>query len=360
MKVLSVLIVDDSALGRQLVASMLAESPHIAVVGRASGGEEALKMALTLRPDVITLDLEMPGMDGFAFLRLLFARWSVPVIVVSSQASHENVFRALELGAIDFVAKPGGDGGSSVQEVSEALRGKIEHISKVSPSALGAQHRRLGSDGRDRSERPSSRPPPVRSPSTAARRLLAIGASTGGPVGIVDLIRSLPPIGNYAVAVVQHMPERFTASYATRLDRLGVLSFAEAVDGMPILGGGGVVCPGGRCLLVETRDRGAIYRVVKPADMDRYVPSVDRFLLSAAACYGSRLTAAILTGMGDDGAEGVRAVKGAGGTVLAEAPETAVMYGMPSATVHTGVADAVLPRGALGSRIGQILSAELA
>ncbi len=341
---LRALVVDDSAYNRRTIAELLRALPDLEVVGKASDGDEALRFVAELRPDVITLDLEMPRMDGFTFLRLLMARTPTPVIVVSGYANKENVFRALELGALDFVAKPTRSVTSDLSTIQQELNEKVElvrHLSRLKPPR------------REPTVRLGARPRPsadVRPPSPS--KVVVIAASTGGPSALVELFRYLPPNSDAAVLVAQHMPPRFTETFAQRLDRLGGLRVRQAVEHHALVRGEVWVCPGGRCM--EVGADGQLV-VVPAAPGDRYVPSADRLFASAARKFGDRCVGVVLTGMGDDGAAGARAIKEAGGYVLAESADTAVIYGMPQAAVRAGAVDETWPLGDLAQRLAALI-----
>lgn len=352
------LVVDDSAGNRRALTDILESSKEIEVVGRAADGEQALKLAATTRPDVITLDLEMPKMDGFTFLRILMARQPTPVIVVSGYSQKENVFRALELGAIDFVAKPDG------QVAAEGpLRREV--LSKV----LLVRHLRVpGGPAREGTSRLPARgtsPEGARTPllpetfnprgATALRYLVVIAASTGGPSALMELFGRIPERFPGAVLIAQHMPEKFTKTFAERLDRKGTLGVREAQDGDVITPGHAYLCPGRLCMEVvpapspPSPNAGELrLRLTTPAADDRFVPSADRLFASAASAVGPRAVAVVLTGMGDDGAEGVQAVRKAGGIVVAESEASAIVYGMPRAAVATGAVHESLDLAGIG------------
>ncbi len=348
MRHLRVLVVDDSAYNRRTISELLSALPSVEVVGKAGDGDEALRMVAELQPDLITLDLEMPRMDGFTFLRLMMARRPTPVIVVSGYSAKENVFRALEMGALDFVAKPTRTVTSDLGGISEELAEKVEVVRQLSPAGLDNAGRSRGSG---EVHVPHKRTPGLdREPS----RVFVIGSSTGGPTALVEVFRRLPASSSVAVVVAQHMPERFTKTFAERLDRIGGMRVAEASDVHRLVAGTAYVCPGGRCVELIQMQRGLGLRVVPADSGDRYVPSVDRLFESAASVCGSKSIGVILTGMGDDGAKGVRALRDSGGVVIAEAPETAVIYGMPGAAVRTGAVDRSLPLKALADRLAEL------
>jgi two-component system, chemotaxis family, protein-glutamate methylesterase/glutaminase len=333
-----VLVVDDSAVNRRAITTRLTASGEVDVVARAADGNEALRLAYELKPDVITLDLEMPRMDGFSFLRLLMASRPAPVIVVSSYGQKENVFRALELGAVDFVAKPDAAVAADVEEMLAGLLQKVLLLRdearrvNVRPSVLPP--------GSPRREMPTL----TDAPRLAPRTLVAIVASTGGPSALSEIFARLPGRSSYAVLVAQHMPERFTRTFAERLDRKSVLRVAEAQDGDVVVAQSAFVCPGRQCMEVELAPGGQLrVRLLSPTPEDRYAPSGNRLLASAARALRSRAIGVILTGMGDDGTDGARAILAVGGVVIAESEETAVIYGMPGSASRAGVVSRSLP-----------------
>ncbi|MEO0325972.1 MAG: chemotaxis-specific protein-glutamate methyltransferase CheB [Myxococcota bacterium] len=341
----SVLIVDDSAFNRRTIGEVLEQIEGVHVIGKASDGDEALRMVAGLEPDLITLDLEMPRMDGFTFLRLLMARRPTPVIVVSGYSEKGNVFRALELGALDFVAKPSRHATLDLADIRRELTEKVGLIRHLSRDRMAAR-RPAGPSGSGPAPAPAGL-----ARHRAPRRVALIGASTGGPSALVELFRHLPGKADAAVLVAQHMPERFTRTFAERLNRLGGLQVREASGRHPLRPGEAWICPGGRCLVVE----GEEIVVVEPAPSDRYVPSVDRLFRSAATALGADIVAAVLTGMGDDGAVGVPLLAESGALVLAESAETAVIHGMPGAAVRTGAVHEELPLPELAKRLAREL-----
>jgi two-component system, chemotaxis family, protein-glutamate methylesterase/glutaminase len=347
------LVVDDSAYNRRNIADVFADHAEVEVVGKAADGEEALKLVTLLKPDVVTLDLEMPRMDGFTFLRIVMARAPTPVIVVSSYSQRENVFKALDLGALDFVPKPDRLGPESTEVRAEILQ-KVLLVRSLRPSFVAtALIRRQVSGAFTADGRPTgfdvSPPTPYRAPS----QVVAIGSSTGGPSALLHLFGKLQPSSSTAFVVAQHMPDKFTRTFAERLDKRGQVRTAEASDGDLVGAGRGFVCPGRKCMeLVQAN--GVLKLRVGPAQAtDRYVPSADR-LLKSAAVFGPRAIGVILTGMGDDGVAGAKAIRDAGGIVIAESQETAVVYGMPGAAVRAGVVTEILPLPAIGDYLAKL------
>jgi two-component system chemotaxis response regulator CheB len=326
------LVIDDSAYNRRTLTQLLEESGEVKVIGSAPDGDDGLKEALRLEPDVITLDLEMPRMDGFTFLRLLMARRPTPVIVVSSYARKANVFRALELGAVDFVAKPSRFITKEIESIRDELLEKIRTVRQLKPEHLGP-----------------AKPAPERlSPARPLRprrpvRVAAIGASTGGPPALQHILTALPADLDLALVLVQHMPARFTAAFAERVDKAAAIEVREARDGDRIEAGVALLAPGGLRTEVMARGDDLFLRVRPEPDPDSYVPSIDAVFDSLAEVAGWRSLAVVLTGMGRDGRDGVLKIKENGGAVVAESEVTAVVYGMPKEAAATGKVDRVLP-----------------
>jgi two-component system chemotaxis response regulator CheB len=349
---LRVLVVDDSAYNRQTISAMLEGNDGVEVVGRATNGKEALKLVFDLDPDVITLDLEMPEMDGFAFLRLLMSRRPTPVLVISGYSQRENVFRALELGALDFIAKPRRGISPDIRNIETALVQKIAMVRRLQAvrlkqraESLAAQGR-TGARGDSRSSRADSdEPSPLEG--KAARVAVGIGSSTGGPPAIQQLLCAIPVGFQAAIVIAQHMPPRFTKAFAERLDRLLDIRVVEAADGQPLLEGVVYVVPGGHNVNVDADGQGghATLQVVESTNkaVPKLAPSADHLFETMSAAYGSRFCATILTGMGSDGTAGARIARERGGRIFAEDPETAVMPGMPHSAVEAGIVEKTLP-----------------
>jgi two-component system chemotaxis response regulator CheB len=351
MRPLRILVVDDSAVNRRTLGDLLGQMQGVTVVGVAQDGDEALRYAAQYAPDLITLDLEMPRMDGFTFLRLLMASRPTPVVVVSSHSAKENVFRALELGAIDFIAKPDTFLTMQDQSVREQLDRMVAMVRQLSPAS--AQVRRSSVPrALPRGEQRDVAPRKPRPPS----RLVVIASSTGGPTALLDLFAQLPARSDTCIVVAQHMPERFTRAFAERLDRMSPFRVVEAVDGDSLFAEQAVVCPGGRCVEVDYLNGRVLLHVVDPDPRDRYTPSADRLFRSAARALNNRVIGIVLTGMGEDGAQGVVDIKAASGTVWVESEETAVVYGMPRCAKQTGAVDEVLALPALISKLSTLLA----
>ncbi|MCX4245785.1 chemotaxis-specific protein-glutamate methyltransferase CheB [Paraliomyxa miuraensis] len=349
---LRVLVVDDSAYNRQTITAMLESLPGIEVVGRAMNGKEALQMAFDLEPDAITLDLEMPEMDGFAFLRLLMARRPTPVLVVSGYAQRENVFRALELGALDFIAKPSREISPDLKSIRDELATKIGTVKRLHAvrlynraKALAAVDRRTTSNTSLQSTKAAPRTPSGMPPAL----VVGIASSTGGPPAVQQILCALDAKVPIAILVAQHMPARFTRAFASRLDRLVDFHVVEAVDGHPLCAGTVYIAPGSANMEIERPGDGReapMVRVVPPNTAKPgpvLTPSADHLFKSLAAQYGRRLLSIVLTGMGSDGREGAREARRLGGRIIAEDPDTAVMPGMPYSVIEAGLVDEVLP-----------------
>lgn len=342
-----VLVVDDSAVNRRNIGEILSASSEIQVIGKAADGEEALRLVNTLRPDAITLDLEMPKMDGFTFLRILMSSRPTPVVVVSSYSQKENVFKALELGALDFVAKP------DSQEVDpdairEQLVSKVLLARSMKNSALVAARHAMEtmSSVVRRPKTANSRKPP--------RRIIAIASSTGGPSALMEVLSRIPGTTNSGIVIAQHMPDKFTRTFSERLNKRSNLEVAEARELDEVGRATAFVCPGRKCMEMVVHNNTYRLTVSRPAEQDRYVPSADRLFASVAKAVGKNAVGVILTGMGDDGVAGARKIVEAGGTVIAESESTAVVYGMPGAAVRAGVVSRSLPLPELALWLAQL------
>ena len=341
------LVVDDSAYNRRNIAEVFASyAAEVEVVGKAADGEEALRLATLLKPDVITLDLEMPRMDGFTFLRILMSRQPTPVIVVSSYSQKENVFKALELGALDFVAKPTAQISPDAQELRDQILEKVLLVRQLRGTVQPPVSRRgppsIPFPPESRQSYPDSAAMRAAVAYVAPKHVVAIASSTGGPSALLEIFSKIPPSSTAGIVVAQHMPDKFTRTFAERLAKRGPIRFSEAQDGDRLFAKSGLVCPGRQCMEVVLQETSFYAKLSPPSSGDRYVPSGDRLLRSAAIA-GPRAVGIVLTGMGDDGVEGARAIRAAGGTVIVESAETAVVYGMPGAVVRAGLASKEMP-----------------
>jgi two-component system chemotaxis response regulator CheB len=331
-----VLVIDDSALVRKAISDALARDPELEVVGTAPDPYVAREKIARLDPDVLTLDLEMPRMDGLTFLRILMQHHPLPVVVVSSlaQAGSRAALEALEAGAVDVLAKP--DGTMSLGAVADKLAWHVK-----AAAAAGRHLRR--SPPPVAADQQTTRTEAVRPPAAAPadRQLIVIGASTGGVAALRQLVPALPT-GLPPIAIVQHIAPAFSRAVAERLAAMSAVKVREAGDSEPLLPGECVIAPGDVHLAIEHRG-GFRTRLVHSPPLHHCRPAVDVLFRSAAEAAGAHVVAALLTGMGSDGALGMQAIRAAGGTTLAEAASTCVVYGMPKAAIELGVVDRVVP-----------------
>lgn len=345
MKKIRIVVVDDSAFSRRSITRMLEGLDAVEVVGYAVNGEEGIQKVIALKPDLVTLDLEMPKMDGFTLLRILTTRFSLPVIVISALRGADDVFKALELGALDFVSKPSSSASVDLLSIKEDLQNKVLQVLALKPGS----HIRSSL---------AERVPTELNPDGKAGvgihhaiDLVAIGTSTGGPPALQQIFSAFEQKYPFAIVVSQHMPAGFTKAFADRLNRTSLFDVKEAEDGDLVLPGRALIAPGGRNMVFEVCGGQVTARIVAPSESDRYVPSVDVMLQSCAGIYRKRVLAVILTGMGNDGSKGVRIINEQGGSVIAESEETAVVYGMPREAVATGVVDRCVPLNRVASEI---------
>jgi len=342
---IKVLIVDDSALVRKILSEILGKESGIDVVGTAADPYAARERIKQLNPDVITLDVEMPRMDGITFLENLMRLRPMPVVMVSSltKGGADVTLRALELGAVDFVAKPRLDIAGTladyadelIEKVMAAARAQVAPRTQVSRAVSPEQ---LPGRGAQAAPRASAPRPVLRT----TERIIAVGASTGGTEAIRELLSALPADAS-AMVISQHIPAAFSGPFAERMNRFSAMSVCEAQDGQYILPGHVYIAPGDQHLLVE-RD-GARYRCRLSAapPVNRHRPSVDVMFRSVAQNVGPNATGVILTGMGDDGARGLKEMQEAGAFTMAQDEASSVVWGMPGAAVRLGAADRVLP-----------------
>lgn len=331
-----VLVVDDSAFMRRALSMMIDSDPALHVVGSAKDGLDAIEQAKRLKPDLITLDIEMPKMDGLAALRRIMAECPTTVIMVSSlttRGSHE-ALRAMRLGAVDFVAKDA----SYISQKIEAL--KEELISKI--KAIGASNRlraELAGRSAPQDHIPTT-PPKFRRDQFS---VIVIGSSTGGPPVVETIVKALPPDLHMPVLVAQHMPAVFTASFAKRLDARSAVSVYEAENQMPLYPGTVYIGRGGLQMRIRPKLAGRWSLEVNDVPADAlYKPSVNILFASAAKHVSGRSLGVVLTGMGDDGVEGAHAITDGGGVVLTQSAQTSVVYGMPKAVDDAGLTAASL------------------
>jgi two-component system chemotaxis response regulator CheB len=342
---IKVLIVDDSALVRKLLTEMLGKDRDIEIVGTAADPYAAREKIKALNPDVITLDVEMPRMDGVTFLENLMRLRPMPVVMVSSltQQGADVTLRALELGAIDFVAKPKVDVAGSLASYADEL------LAKVKVAAAARVHARSTAPRATNMQVDPRRTADAVLPAATGRRVLrttdrivAIGASTGGTEAIREVLESLPPDAP-AIVISQHIPAAFSKPFAERMNRTSQMAVCEAQDGQYILPGHVYIAPGDRHLLVERDGARYLCRLSDGPHVNRHRPSVDVMFRSVAQNVGPNALGVILTGMGDDGARGMKEMLEAGATTIAQDEASSVVWGMPGAAVKLGAAQSILP-----------------
>ncbi|HGY9626264.1 chemotaxis response regulator protein-glutamate methylesterase [Pseudomonas juntendi] len=367
-----VLVVDDSGFFRRRVSEILSADPTIQVVGTATNGKEAIDQALALRPDVITMDYEMPMMDGITAVRHIMQRCPTPVLMFSS-LTHEGArvtLDALDAGAVDYLPKNFEDISRNPDKVRQLLCEKVHTLSRsnrrfggyataiATPTPAPASHApasSLGSASPARSAVPaapvtrsaagsSHAPAPKRKP----YKLVAIGTSTGGPVALQRVLTQLPASFPAPIVLIQHMPAAFTKAFAERLDKLCRISVKEAEDGDVLRPGLALLAPGGKQMMVD--GRGTV-KILPGDERLNYKPCVDITFGSAAKSYGDKVLSVVLTGMGADGREGARLLKQGGSTVWAQDEASCVIYGMPMAIVKANLADAVYSLDEIGKHL---------
>ncbi|SFO87019.1 protein-glutamate methylesterase/protein-glutamine glutaminase [Pseudomonas borbori] len=364
--VVKVLVVDDSGFFRRRVSEILSSDPNIQVVGTATNGREAIDQALALKPDVITMDYEMPMMDGITAVRNIMQRCPTPVLMFSS-LTHEGArvtLDALDAGAVDFLPKNFEDISRNPEKVKQLLCEKVHSIARsnrrglvaapvVSASALG-KPTALSSLGRPGIAVPAPTPATVTARASAPKRksyrLVAIGTSTGGPVALQRVLTQLP--GNFPapLVLIQHMPAAFTKAFAERLDKLCRISVKEAEDGDLLRPGLALLAPGGKQMMID--GRGAV-RILPGDERLNYKPCVDITFGSAAKSFHDKVLAVVLTGMGADGREGARLLKQGGSQVWAQDEASCVIYGMPMAVVKANLADAIYSLDDIGRHLAE-------
>ncbi|KJZ65211.1 protein-glutamate methylesterase/protein-glutamine glutaminase [Pseudomonas fluorescens] len=370
-----VLVVDDSGFFRRRVSEILSADPNIQVVGTATNGKEAIDQALALKPDVITMDYEMPMMDGITAVRHIMQRCPTPVLMFSS-LTHEGArvtLDALDAGAVDFLPKNFEDISRNPEKVKQLLCEKILSISRSNrrantysapapvaapaPTPAPSSVSSYGSYGSSAPARPAPAPIPARThapassspaPKRKAYKLVAIGTSTGGPVALQRVLTQLPANFPAPIVLIQHMPAAFTKAFAERLDKLCRISVKEAEDGDILRPGLALLAPGGKQMMID--GRGAV-KILPGDERLNYKPCVDITFGSAAKSYGDKVLAVVLTGMGADGREGARLLKQGGSAIWAQDEASCVIYGMPMAIVKAELADAVYSLDDIGKHL---------
>ncbi|MBI4690503.1 MAG: chemotaxis response regulator protein-glutamate methylesterase [Nitrospirae bacterium] len=343
MKMIRVLVVDDSAFMRKMIPSILSSDPEIEVIGTAMDGLFALKKIRDLKPDVITLDVNMPRMDGIETLRHIVEDFGIPAIIVSSltRKDAELTFKALEIGAFDFITKPQDAISVHIKDIGDELIEKVRAAFKY-PAA------RLRIKKVHTSIEPKRAVIPHKEKGTFidkrhADRLLVIGVSTGGPNALSYLLPQIPEDFAVPIAIVQHMPAGFTEMFAARLNSLCEIEVKEAEDGDLLIPGRALIAPGDRHLKIKSLPLGTIAVLSDSPPVNGHRPSVDVLFNSAAFEYDNMATGLIMTGMGSDGAEGIGEIMAMGGLTIAQDEESCIVYGMPKAAIEKGYIKKVMP-----------------
>lgn len=352
MKKIRVLVIDDSALVRQLLTEILDSDPAIEVVGAASDPYMARDKIKQLNPDVLTLDVEMPRMDGITFLGNLMRLHPMPVIMVSSltEQGAEVTFQALETGAVDFVSKPKTDLAYTLNDYAEEIIAKVKMAASVQVKALDR------AKAISREAQPKYSADAILSGAAAKKHfkttecLIAIGASTGGTEAIKEVLMRLPA-DTPGIVITQHIPEAFSAPFAKRMNSASAMTVFEARDGQQILPGHAYIAPGNQHLLIARDGARYVCRLNEGPPVNRHRPSVDVMFRSVAQNVGPNAIGVILTGMGDDGAQGMKEMHEAGAPTMAQDEKSSVVWGMPGEAVKAGGVDSILPLDRIASKI---------
>jgi len=332
-----VLIVDDSAFMRNTLSSMISTDPEIQVVGVARDGAEAVEKVAQMKPDIVTLDVEMPKMNGIEALRLIMAKTPVPVVMVSSMTTEgaKATLDALEIGAVDFIPKNLSDLSLNIVKIKDHL---IEKIKKIGKRGLPL-FKRVSSP-------PKLLQMPATSHSVSHRRInvVAIGSSTGGPKALQNIITKLPKDFPVPILIAQHMPPNFTGPFAERLNQISAMEVKEAESGEVIVKGVVYIAPGrGHMSIMRKKITETVISISENRPDYIYRPSVDALMLSAVECFSGHVLGVILTGLGNDGLIGMKEIKNNGGRTIAESESTCVVYGMPKVVIESGIADKIVP-----------------
>lgn len=355
-KQINVLVVDDSAFMRRVITDLLNSDPSIKVIGTARNGIDALKKIAEMHPDVVTLDVEMPIMDGLTTLEKIMQETPVPVIMLSSltRAGAEITIKALQKGAVDFVAKPSGTISLDLASVKEELVSKVKVAATVEVSKALKREPVANCDLSESLTKSFVTTKKVQE----TNKLVLIGTSTGGPQALHTVLSKLPKKIPAAIVIVQHMPPGFTRSLAERLDQISEINVKEAEDNERVVAGTAYIAPGDYHLVLEcssTKKTELLLRLNKDAPVNGHRPSVDVMMKSAARIDCCDFIGVIMTGMGHDGREGVRALKEKQAKIIAEDEKTAVVYGMPKAVIEANLADHIVPLPLIAQEIVRLL-----
>jgi len=346
---IKVLVVDDSRFYRNRLCELLANDPDMLVIGTAENGQEAVDKVKDLKPDVVTMDIEMPILDGISAVREIMKIRPVPILMFSSLSAEgaQATLDALEAGAVDFMLKRLEDMAHSHKEFAHEIRSKIRAVARSSvriSRPVGAKYNpKLHSHGENEAGQPTSKPPLSEKVSTGNYKIIVIGASTGGPSAIQEIVTLLPKSFSIPVLIIQHMPAAFTGPFARRLNSMSQLDIKEAEDGDVIMNGKVFIAPGGKQTFVEEHAGRKVIRVRNSAENEQYKPCVDVSFQSISSVYGKSSLAIVLTGMGYDGRAGAAQLKKSGSSIWAQDEQSCVVYGMPHAVVEAGLVDRILP-----------------
>ena len=350
-----VLIVDDSALIRTVVADVIAEFPDFEVCGSARDGDEAIARVHALDPDIVTLDIEMPGLDGIDVLGYIMSETPRAVVMLSGAETRDGVdltLRALELGAVDFVRKPDAAGTQQVRQVAGRLHDALRAAAIVNLRGVPMLERTLRTM-RVREAIPVRRPTPN---PRAARAVVVIAASTGGPRALAEVVPGFTRALDAAVLIAQHMPRGFTSGLARRLDEASALTVQEGTDGDLVLPNHAYVAPGGQHMTVQATTDGPRLALDDSPTVWGVKPAADPLFRSAAAVFGSNAVGIVLTGMGRDGSDGLGAIRAAGGGAIVQDEATSTIYGMPAAALEHAGADRVVPLSGIAAAATELLT----
>lgn len=337
-----VLVADDSALMRRKISDILKTDPQIEVIDFAKTGADAIKKVVQLKPDVITMDIEMPDIDGLTALTYIMNEIPTPVVIISAHIppGSPNALKALELGAVEIVTKPSGEISVDIDTIDREIITKVKSASTVDVNRVRAVFDRL-----------RRMAPPVKKAPAGLDKIVAIGASTGGPKAIKEILPYFDADIPAAFLIVQHMPAGFTRSMAERLNWLTKIKIKEAEDGDVVRAGYGYVAPGDFHMVVEMQGEDVVIRLNTEAKVHSVRPSIDVMMNSVVKYFGSRTIGVLLTGMGQDGVEGLRNIKKENGITLAEDESSCVVFGMPRVAIEEGVVDKVAPLSHMGLEI---------
>ena len=347
---ITVVIADDSALMRKMIKEILESDPVIQVMGAARNGKDAIELVHRYEPDVVTMDINMPVMDGITALQTIMMESPRPVVMLSSltQEGAMTTFECIELGAVDFIGKPSGTISVDIDQQGHEIIEKVKQAAKSKP----------GSRLRKKDPPPAAGLNFSKSKDGIATRVVAIGVSTGGPKTIMEIVPSLPADLDAAVVMVQHMPVAFTAPFASRINASSEIDVCEAKSGDLLRPGHGYLARGGKHMVFAKRSigAGAIVRYVNYPNDVPHIPSVDVMMKSAVEVFHSRVTGVLLTGMGADGADGMVQIRQCGGHTIAEDESTCVVFGMPAQAIQRGGAKHVLPCHDIAEKIVELLA----